>query len=297
MTEQHFLKLADRGQDVRADLINSPAEAFSGRVDVVYDTIDDDKILKYSKLKNGSGVITGQFGKDLALKIKNAFGERLAAAPDEWSIVSIGSSKFLGAAAAQNLGISNAHIRLDDFSLFRVRNYDAAGTLEERNKIFNSKYFTLETKRNFKARNVILIDDMLNRGISLTKGIEFLEGKHGLHVAGAYVLFTISHVEDASLEDRISKAFINAEGKSALINMLNEEDFFVTRHLLKNIFYDKNRLRYLLMLNTNKRFIIISKGIASISAKVWVLMKDKVISIANVVSGGVWGRVQRRPIK
>jgi hypothetical protein len=85
-------------------------------------------------------------------------------------------------------------------------------------------------------------------------------------------------VKDASLEARISKAFIETEGISALIKMLNDKDFFVTRHLLKNIFYEKDRLRNLLALNTNKRLVLISKGIVSISAKIWVLIKAKVVT-------------------
>jgi hypothetical protein len=153
--------------------------------------------------------------------------------------------------------------------------------LEERKKLLYSKHFTLETRRSFKARNIILVDDMLNRGVSLTKGKEFLEGKHGLRVAGTHVLFSIAHVKDASLEVRISRAFIETEGISALIKMLNDEDFFVTRHLLKNIFYEKDRLRILLALNINKRLVLISKGIVSISAKIWVLVKAKVVTTTN----------------
>jgi hypothetical protein len=125
MDKQYFLTSRDRSNISRTDLNNLRNEMFGGKIDVVYDTIDDEKILNFSKLKNGSGIITRQFGKDLALQIKNAFGKQIAIAPSEWGIVSIGSSKFLGRIAAQNLGLSHAHIRLDDFSLLKVRNYDA----------------------------------------------------------------------------------------------------------------------------------------------------------------------------
>jgi len=287
MDKQYFLTSRDRSNIFRTDLNNLRDGIFDGKIDVVYDTIDDEKILKFSKLKNGSGIITRQFGKDLALNIKNVFGEQIDIAPGEWGIVSIGSSKFLGRIAAQNLGLSHAHIRLDDFSLLKVRNYDAVKTLKERKKLLYSKHFTLETRGSFKSRNIILVDDMLNRGVSLTRGKEFLEGKHGLHVAGTQVLFSIAHVQDASLEVRMSKAFIETEGISALIKMLNDEEFFVTRHLLKNIFYEKDRLRNLLALNANKRLVLIAHGIVSISAKIWVLIKAKVVNTTNMVTGGM----------
>lgn len=200
-------------------------------------------------------------------------------APHAWGVVSIGSSKFLGQLTAISLGLSYAHIRLDDFSLLDVRPYDAAGTFNEREKILSTKHFTLEKRKRFKVKNVILVDDMLNRGVSLKKSKEFIEREQGLVVAGVYVLFSIAHVDDASLEARISDALVNTEGISALIKMVNEEDVFVTRRLLQNLLYRRDRWQNLLTLKFGKCLVVISKGFTSMSAKIWVLVKAKAVQL------------------
>ncbi len=243
------------------------------RVHIVYDIMNDEDVFRFSRLKHGSGIITRQFSKDLAERINDTLGNQIALAPCEWGIVSIGSSQYLGQVTAKNLGLSYAHIRLDDYSLLNVESYDAAGTFDERNKIFSSKYFTLEKRRSFKAKNAIFVDDMLNRGVTFMKSRDYLEEQHGLAVAGVYVLFSIAHVEDASIEECVSDAFVNAEGIGALIKMINEEDVYITRRLLKSLFYRKDRWRILLALNPRKSLVLISKGLSSMSAKIWVLMK------------------------
>jgi len=267
----------NRSQIMHIDFKNPPAETLSIDVTVVYNAIDYNDIIRFSKLKNGSAKITREFGNDLAFRIKNDLGERIAAAPFEWGVVSMGSSQFLGEVTAKSLALPHAHIRLDDFSLFKVKNYDSAETFEERNNQFYSKHLTLEKRRCFNARYVILVDDMLNRGVSLVKGKAFLEWEKGMQVAGAYVLYSVAHEEDASLEARISEAFIDKEGIDALINMVNEEDIFVTRRLLRNLFSNKSLLRNMLALNPGKRLVLLSKGFVSLAAKVWVLMKTKKI--------------------
>ncbi|HOP36144.1 MAG TPA: hypothetical protein PL090_07445, partial [Syntrophales bacterium] len=74
------------------DFKNMPAETLSIDVTVVYNAIDYNDIIRFSKLKNGSAKITREFGNDLAFRIKNDLGERIAAAPFEWGVVSMGSS-------------------------------------------------------------------------------------------------------------------------------------------------------------------------------------------------------------
>lgn len=110
------------------DFKNMPAETLSIDVNVVYNTIDNNDSIKFSKLKNGSSRITREFSNDLAFRIKNDLGDRIAAAPFEWGIVSMGSSQFLGEVTAKSLALPHAHIRLDDYSLFKVKNYDSAFT-------------------------------------------------------------------------------------------------------------------------------------------------------------------------
>lgn len=268
-----FLTSQEQKQIIRPDGNHPQPETSGLKVHVVYDTINDDNIFKFSKLKNGSAIITQQFSNDLAKKINDTFGEQIALAPYKWGIVSIGSSQFLGQVTAISLGRSYAHVRLDDSCVFNVGNYDAAGTCDEREKIFSCKHFTLEKRKSFKVKNVILVDDMLNRGVTLRKSKEFLEEEHGLNVAGVYVLFSVAHIEDASLEKCMSDAFVNTEGIGALIKMINEEDVFITRRLLKSLFYRKDRWRILLALNPGKSLALVSKGLSSMSAKIWVLMK------------------------
>jgi len=265
----------NRSQMMHIDFKNPPAETLSIDVNVVYNGIDNNDIIRFSKLKNGSAKITREFSNDLAFRIKNDLGERIAAAPFEWGVVSMGSSQFLGEVTAKSLALPHAHIRLDDYSLFKVKNYDSAETFQERNNQFYSKHLTLEKRRRFNARYVILVDDMLNRGISLVKGKAFLERENGMQVTGAYVLYSVAHEEDASLEARISEAFIDKEGIDALIDMVNEEEIFVTRRLLRNLFSNKSRLRNMLALKPGRRLVLLSKGFVSLAAKVWVLMKTK----------------------
>lgn len=220
-------------------------------ISVVHDRLTEDDIIKFSKLKNGSKKDTTNFAKDLCRAIQHDLGHRIRSKPSSWGIVTIGSSKFLGLEVATRLGIDHGHLWVEGESLIRKNNYYESSTERERLDIQERNFFYFERRRQFKCTHVILIDDLLNTGYTLSKGKLVLE-RAGFFVDAIYVLYSIYGSPDATQEKNLNLAFQKSFGLDGLLRLVNEEGVHFTRHLLKNVLYERSSRRKTLRTLTSK---------------------------------------------
>ncbi len=211
------------------------------------DTPSKALMYRFSEYKYGAPNAIHFFGKRLAEAIRASHGEGIAKDPDAWVVVSPpymsipSPSQALADYLAKELKIQRVRLHLIQTAK-PVMNYSALESISAREAATQSQEFFVKRPEKLLGRNILLMDDVINTGVTLRATAARLKSEY--RVSDIFFFGIVSlETSKPHLEEWANSLLLRTGRLNHIIGIFNDPETIINKYAVDRILKEREEIQ------------------------------------------------------